>query len=202
MAIIIGLTGGIATGKSTVSQMFKQNKIPVIDADIIAREVCEMNEPAYLKIVETFGKDVLMCTGHLNRKKLGSIVFNNREKLQKLNEIIHPEVKKVIQKEINKFILMGTEYIVLDVPLLFESNFDKLCDITLVVFTNENTQIERLMNRDNFTNKEEAIKRIKAQMDIHEKLVLSDYKIDNSMSILETRKQFDSFMKKLKTNEN
>lgn len=196
MAIVIGLTGGIATGKSTVSEMFKQQSIPVIDADHIAKDVCEINEPAYNKIVENFGDDFLLCTGHINRKKLASLVFNDDRKLKKINSIVHPEVKKVIRNEIKKFRVMGEKYIVIDVPLLFESNFNKLCDFTIVVFANEDIQIERLVKRDNLTL-EEAKKRISAQMDIRNKINLADFKIDNSLSILETRKQFNRFMKKL-----
>lgn len=200
MSVIIGLTGGIATGKSTVSQMFKQHGIPVIDADVIAKEVCEKDMPAYQKIVEAFGEDVLLCTGHLNRRKLANIVFNDEKKLKKLNQIIHPQVKKVIRQEIRKHSLLGAEIIVLDVPLLFEAGIDKLCTVTVVVFTDYNTQVERIISRDHLTF-EEAKKRIEAQMSIGTKLNLADYKIDNSLSILETRKQFDTLMKKISESE-
>jgi dephospho-CoA kinase len=200
MAIIIGLTGGIATGKSTVSQMFRDQKVPVIDADQIAREVCEMDQPAYHKIIETFGEEVKMCTGHLNRKKLGLMVFSDEKKLMKLNRIVHPEVKKVIKNEIRKLKLMGHPFIVMDVPLLFESKFDQLCDVTLVVFTDEQTQVTRLMNRD-LIDETEAYKRIHAQMNLRDKMGKAMFKIDNSLSILETRKQFDTFMKRLKEND-
>lgn len=202
MAIIIGLTGGIATGKSTISGMFVKQGIPVIDSDLIAKQVVEVNKPAYLKIVESFGDDILLCTGHLNRKKIATVVFNDDEKREKINSIIHPEVKKVIVNEMKKFDALGNPFIVLDVPLLFESGFDELCDFTVVVFTDVKTQYSRLMMRDNLS-KEEAEKRIEAQWNIKEKLRLADFKIDNSLSILETRKQFDMLMKKLmkKTND-
>ena len=200
MTIIVGLTGGIATGKSTVSRMFKDQSVPVIDADKIARQVCEIGEPAYDKIVTTFGSEIILTTGHLNRKKLGKMVFEDNKKLKKLNGIVHPEVKKVIREEIKRHKVFKTPFIVLDVPLLFESRFNLLCDVIVVVFTNEKTQLERLKKRDHF-NEEDAKKRMAAQMSIKEKLSLSNFKIDNSLSILETRKQFDTFMKRIKTPE-
>lgn len=202
MAIIIGLTGGIATGKSTVSAMFKKIGIPVIDADVIGKKVVEIDKPAYHKIIETFGEDITLCTGHINRKKLASLVFGDSEKRKQLNDIIHPEVKALIKKEIKKFIVLGEEYIVIDVALLFESrySFDEICDLTVVVFTDEDTQMNRLIKRDKISE-EKARMRIDAQLDIREKLQLADYKIDNSLSILETRKQFDAFMNKINKNK-
>ncbi len=197
MSLIIGLTGGIATGKSTVSEMFHKKGIPVIDSDRIARKVVEINQPAYKKIVEEFGQEMILCTGHLNRKKLGKAIFNDEEKREKLNNIVHPEVQKVVEKEIRKYETLGEPIVVLDVPLLFESHFNELCDITVVVFTDRKTQYQRLMIRDNVSN-EQAEKRIEAQWDMKKKLRLADFKIDNSLSILETKKQFDMLMKKIK----
>ncbi len=197
MAIIIGLTGGIATGKSTLSQMFKQSGIPVIDSDDIAKDVLVINQPAYIKVIEEFGEDILLCTGHINRKKLAKIVFDDMDKLEKLNSIVHPEVKKIVIEEINKYNVLGHDIVVLDVPLLFESNFDKLCNLTVVVFTDEKTQIDRLMKRDNL-ELEDALKRIKAQKNIGEKIRLADFIIDNSLSILETRKQYNSLLRKIR----
>ncbi len=200
MAIVIGLTGGIATGKSTITQMFQKQGIPVIDSDLIAKQIVEVKEPAYYKIIEAFGEDVLLCTGPINRKKLATIVFNDDEKRQKLNSIVHPSVRRVIETEVKKYKILGNNIIVLDVPLLFESRFNKLCDVTIVVYTDPETQLSRLMMRDNLAQ-EDAKKRIDAQLDIKEKIRLADFTIDNSLSILETRKQFDALMKKLmKTN--
>lgn len=197
MSLVIGLTGGIATGKSTISDMFKNHNIPVIDSDIIARNVVDINKPAYEKIVKEFGPEILLCTGHINRKKLGEIIFNDDSKRELLNSIVHPEVRKEVVEEINKYITLGNKIIVIDVPLLYESKFDDLCDFVVVVFTDKKTQYERLMKRDN-VSKEEAKKRIDAQMSMHEKLQLADFKIDNSLSILETRKQFEMLLRKLK----
>lgn len=195
--IIIGLTGGIATGKSTVSKMFQSQNIPIIDADMIAKQVVEIGKPAYEMIVEAFTEDVLMSTGHINRKKLANIVFNDDKNLKKLNSIVHPYVKRVFREEIKKYRALKEPYVVLDVPLLYESSFDKLCDMILVVFTDQDTQIKRLTKRDHITECD-AIKRINAQMSLRDKVTMADFKIDNSLSILETRKQFDMFMKRLK----
>lgn len=200
MTLIIGLTGGIATGKSTVSQMFQSRNIPVIDADKIAHQVMEIGKPAYQKILETFGEEAVCSTGHLNRKKIAQIVFNNEERLDKLNGIVHPEVWKATEQEIARYRMMQEPYVVIDVPLLFESHFDELCDLCVVVFTDEQTQLERLMSRDH-SSLEDAQKRINAQMPLKEKLIRADFKIDNSLSILETRKQFDMFLKKLERYE-
>ncbi|ERJ11500.1 dephospho-CoA kinase [Haloplasma contractile] len=197
MSIVIGLTGGIATGKSTVAKMFDEEDIPVIDTDKIARDVVDKGKPAYEKIVHHFSDDILLCTGHINRKKLGKIVFKDREERETLNDIVHPEVRRVVEKQIRRNTLLDEDIIVVDVPLLFESGFDELVDYTLVVFTDTTTQLERLMSRDSI-KKEDAEKRINSQMSIKEKIVMADYKIDNSMSILETKRQFKQIHNKLK----
>ena len=196
MSMIVGLTGGIATGKSTISEMFRNENIPVIDADTIAREVVNKNEPAYLKIIQEFGPQILLVTGDINRKKLAQIIFNDEKKRDKLNTIVHPEVKKRIVNEIKLHETMGSQLVVLDVPLLYESNFQEMCDFVVVVFTDESTQLQRLMKRDNLSL-EEAKKRIASQMSLRDKIELADFKIDNSLSILETKTQFTMLMKKL-----
>lgn len=193
---VIGLTGGIATGKSTVLKMFQQKNIPVIDTDKIARDVMEINQAAYFKVVAYFGKEILLPTGDINRKKLGEIIFKNKEKREKLNSLVHPEVKKVVLEEIKYYQNLGHELVVVDVPLLFESNFDKLCDITIVVYTEEHIQYERLMKRDNLSY-EEAKRRIDAQMKLSEKVKLADFIIDNSSTIEETEKQLINLLNKI-----
>jgi len=196
MSLVVGLTGGIATGKSTISEMFKSKEIPVIDSDMIAREVVDINKPAYLKLIKEFSSEILLCTGHINRKKLSKIIFADEKKREKLNLIVHPEVRKKVIDEIRKYHTLGNNLLVLDVPLLYESKFDDLCDFVVVVFTDEATQCERLMKRDNLS-KEEAKKRIEAQMSLRDKIKIADFKIDNSLSILETHKQFEMLLKKL-----
>lgn len=195
MTVVIGLTGGIASGKSTVSEMFRELSIPVIDADVIAREVVEQGKPAYNKIVEAFGTEVLQQDGELDRPKLGSIVFYNEEKRLQLNKIVHPAVREEmnIQKEL--YIKKGVQAVVLDIPLLFESKLTSLVDRVLVVAVTPNTQLNRLMKRNNFSE-EEATARIQSQMPLEEKVKNADEVINNDGTIMGTKTQLQVILKK------
>lgn len=188
MTVVIGLTGGIASGKSTVSNMFGELHIPVIDADVIAREVVEPEKEAYNKIVEVFGNEILEKNGELDRAKLGGIIFHDEEKRMQLNHIVHPAVRKEMQKQKEAYIGEGREVVVLDIPLLFESKLTELVNYTVVVYVDGNTQLARLMNRNGFTE-EEAKARIASQMQLEEKVALADYVINNNGTIEETRAQ-------------
>lgn len=137
MTMIIGLTGGIASGKSTVSEMLKKRGIPVIDADLIAREVVEVGKKAYTEIVNAFGKEILNEDLTINRARLGSIVFQNEDKREKLNSIVHPEVRLEMKRRQEQLISEGAKAVVLDIPLLFESNLKHLVDKVIVVYTEE-----------------------------------------------------------------
>lgn len=188
-AMIIGLTGSIATGKSTVANMLKELGIPVIDADQIARDVVEPGEAAYEQIVQQFGQEVLFPDGTLDRKKLGSIVFKNREKREQLNRIVHPAIHKKMDEQKQSYIEQGYKTIVLDIPLLFEGNRDrKEFDKILLVAVSEEVQLKRLLERDQM-GEEDAKNRIKSQMPIKEKIPLADAVIDNDGTIEETKKQ-------------
>lgn len=193
--MIIGLTGGIATGKSTVSKMIKELEIPVIDADIIAREVVEIGETAYAKIVDYFGRGILNETGSLDRKKLGEIVFNNDEKRLVLNKIVHPAVRNRINEKIEQQKKTGNKTIVLDIPLLFESKLTYLVDKIIVVFVDQEIQKQRLKLRDQFSE-EEALARIASQMPLKEKLALADEVIDNHGLLDDTSQQLMKILKK------
>ncbi|MEH7379697.1 dephospho-CoA kinase [Bacillus sp. JJ1533] len=194
MALTIGLTGGIASGKSTVSQMFKEAGIVVIDADVIARKVVEVGEEAYEQIVESFGKDILLPDMSIDRPKLGSVVFFSEEKRLLLNSIVHPAVRKQMLKEREAHIKNGEETVVLDIPLLFESKLTSLVDRTLLVYVDYGIQLARLMNRNNL-NKEEAEARIHSQMPLKDKIQLSDAVIDNNGTIEKTKDQFHEICK-------
>ncbi|EEL49043.1 dephospho-CoA kinase [Bacillus cereus] len=194
MTVVIGLTGGIASGKSTVSQMFRELSIPVIDADIIAREVVEQGKEAYKEIVEVFGKDVLQVNGELDRPKLGSIVFHNEEKRLQLNKIVHPAVRKEMNAQKDMYIKEGVQAIVLDIPLLFESKLTALVDRILVVAVSPRTQLERLMKRNGFTE-EDAKARIDSQMSLAEKVTLANKVIHNDGTIAETKAQLQLILK-------
>ncbi|MFL6517037.1 MAG: dephospho-CoA kinase, partial [Bacillus sp. (in: firmicutes)] len=121
MSLVIGLTGGIASGKSTVSNFFKEMNITVVDADIEARLAVRKGESAYLQIIAEFGEEILLDNGEIDRQKLGSIIFHQEEKRLRLNEIVHPEVRKRMNDQVEKAKKNGEEVVVLDIPLLFES---------------------------------------------------------------------------------
>ena len=194
MTVVIGLTGGIASGKSTVSKMFQGFHIPVIDADIIAREVVEPGKEAYNEIVKAFGKEVLGENGELDRPKLGSIVFYNEEKRLLLNDIVHPAVRKEMNAQKDRYIKENAQAVVLDIPLLFESKLTSLVDQILLVYVDNETQITRLMERNNFTE-EEAKARISSQMPLQEKIALADKVINNNGTIEETKAQLSNILK-------
>ncbi|PEI91072.1 dephospho-CoA kinase [Bacillus pseudomycoides] len=194
MTIVIGLTGGIASGKSTVSQMFRELHIPVIDADIIAREVVEQGKEAYKEIVDVFGEEILQADGELDRPKLGSIVFHNEEKRLRLNKIVHPAVRKEMNVQKDMYIKEGMQAVVLDIPLLFESKLTSLVDQILVVAVAPSTQLERLMKRNGFIE-EEAKARIDSQMSLAEKITLADKVIYNDGTIAETKAQLHRILK-------
>ena len=188
MALIIGLTGGIASGKSTVASMLKKEGITVIDADVESRLAVEKGEEAYDRIVNHFSKNILLEDGSINRAKLGEIIFNNNEERMKLNEIVHPAVRKRMLQRKENAINKGESVIILDIPLLFESEFTELVDKTLLVFVDEDIQLQRLMERNHYS-RQEALARIHSQMPLIEKKRLADVIIDNNGSIEQTELQ-------------
>jgi dephospho-CoA kinase len=197
MARIIGLTGGIASGKSTVSNMLKKRGFAVVDADLAARKVVEPGEPAYRQIVEQFGREILLDDGTLDRAKLGAIVFNEEEKRRQLNAIVHPAVRKKMKEWEEEAVQSGKKTIILDIPLLFESRLQHMAEKIIVVSVDEKTQLKRLMERNGF-REEEALARIQAQMPLAEKKKMADAVIDNSGSLGETEKQVEHLIQKWK----
>lgn len=193
MALVIGLTGGIATGKSTVSRMLKDRDVPVVDADVIAREVVQPGEPAYRKIVDLFGKEILLESGEIDRKKLGKVIFAEEEKRKQLNQIVHPAVREQMLATRDQLIAAGKDLVVLDIPLLFESKLVHFVEKVVVVYVKEEIQLKRLMDRDNSTS-EEAMSRINAQLSIEEKARLADKVIDNSGTREETERQLNDLL--------
>jgi len=188
MALIIGLTGGIASGKSTVAKMLRELAIPVIDADEIAREVVQIGEDAYLQIVEQFGEGILQEDKNIDRLKLGSIVFNDEAKRKLLNRIVHPAIRQKMMQKKEEYASVGEQTVVLDIPLLFESNLTHLVHKTIVVYVDDQIQLERLMERNGFS-KEEAEVRIRAQLPLKEKVKKADAVIDNNGSLAQTKAQ-------------
>lgn len=192
---VFGITGGIATGKSTVSNMIKEFGFTVIDADVVAREVMEPGREAYMKVVEHFGKEILLDNEQIDRQKLGAIVFHNEEKRQLLNSLVHPAVRKEMLKQKEDAERRGEKAVFLDIPLLYEGRLTYLVEKVIVVYTDVNTQLKRLMSR-NQLSKDEALARIHSQMSIEEKRKLADEVIDNRGSLDQTRQQLVAILQK------
>ncbi|GAB4256528.1 dephospho-CoA kinase [Thermincola ferriacetica] len=195
---VIGLTGGIASGKSAVSSILRQLGAEVIDADVVARQVVAPGEPAWQRIVQAFGPEILKDDGNINRPFLGQIIFNDPVKRRILNEITHPEIIKSIAAEAEKYRAQNKkgQVVVIDAPLLLEVGLHKLVDEVWVIYVSPETQIERLMKRNNFT-REQALARINSQMPMEEKLRFADKIINNDGSLANTRKQIEQLMKSL-----
>ena len=191
---LIGLTGGIACGKSTAAKYFEKRGIPVIYADQLAHRVIEPGRRAYKKIVEEFGSSVLDSSGKIDRKKLGEIVFNNPEKLERLNQITHPEVALEAAREIARYRGQGVSVLIYEVPLLFEAGLESLFDVIITVYVPREVQRERLLRRHPELSPEEAEKRIDSQMPIDEKARRSDYILDNTGTTEELFKQIDELI--------
>ncbi|CAI7724718.1 MULTISPECIES: dephospho-CoA kinase [Bacillus] len=193
MTLVIGLTGGIASGKSTVSQMIKEKGIRVVDADIIAKEAVSKGAPALHQIVQTFGEEVLLPNGELNRQQLGAIIFSDEEKRKKLNAIVHPEVRKEMLKQRDEGVSNQETFVVLDIPLLFESKLEGLVDRIIVVYTTPELQLSRLMNRNDLSE-EEALNRIHSQQPLEEKCQKADRVIENTKDLAFMRKQLENIL--------
>ncbi|MBT2689373.1 dephospho-CoA kinase [Bacillus sp. ISL-47] len=194
MSLTVGLTGGIASGKSTVSAILIEKGITVIDADVEARLAVEKGEEAYKEIIRHFGNLILLENGSIDRGKLGSIIFHDERERMKLNSIVHPAVRKRMMAKKEEAIRRNEKLVILDIPLLFESKLTYMADKTLLVYVNEETQLQRLMAR-NQLSRDEAIARIRSQMPLKDKKVLADAVIDNNGSIEETEKQLWDILK-------
>ncbi len=186
--ILVGLTGGVATGKSTVAKMFERCGAIVIDADLLARAVVQPGKPAWREIVRRFGKSVLNADRTINRQALGQIVFRNRAKLRLLERIIHPRVAREQARLTRQAARKDPHSVVIyDVPLLFEAGIDKRVDKIIVVTADPKTQIARLKKRNGLT-RAEALRRIKSQMPLAKKHQYADHLFDGREKLLVLRK--------------
>jgi len=188
----IGLTGGIATGKTTVSKYLQTLGIKVIDADLIAREVLDLYPEILQYLKERYG-DRVIKDGKLDRKALGKIVFQNKEDRRSYLQVIMPRIRQEIEKRLEESV---DEITVLDAPLLFEEGFHKDVDLTITVYADESVQLQRLRERDGYTE-EEARNRISAQMDLKEKRNLSTYVLNNSGSLEDTLLDLHAILEKI-----
>lgn len=192
--MIIGLTGSIATGKSTVAKMLKELHLPIVDADVVAREVVEPGTETLQKIAEAFGQDVIREDGTMDREKVGSIIFHQPEKRQILNSIIHPAIREEMLRQRDAYIENGSLHVVMDIPLLFESKLQHFVEKVLVVAVSEETQLVRLMERNGFSE-EEARARIATQLPIQVKIEGADAVIYNDGSLGNSKNQLEVILK-------
>ncbi|XP_075991132.1 dephospho-CoA kinase [Anticarsia gemmatalis] len=194
---IVGLTGGLASGKSTVLSVFRENGIPVVDADEVAMEVLAPGTSGCRALVDAFGDEVLQPTGIVNRTVLGELIFDNYEKRQTLNSITFPRIQRAMIKRALWHLLMGHRYIVMEVPLLFESGnmlgfFHKI----ITVSCDYEQQLERLMKRNDLLIEAARI-RIECQLPLEYKIQRSNFIVDNSGDVETTRRQAESIIRLL-----
>lgn len=195
---IIGLTGGIASGKSTVAKMLQEKGAYLLDADQLAREAVEPGQPAWQEIVNWLGQSILLPDRSIDRSTLGNLVFNDKQKLEQLNKIVHPWVGE-------RFIKLSEEIkekdpeavLVYDIPLLVEAGMQKMVDMIILVYVPRETQIMRLQQRDGIS-RVEAETRLKAQKPLEEKKKDADVIIDNRGMLAETACQVDRFWESFK----
>ena len=166
---IIGLTGGIASGKTTVSNLFKISGVPVIDADFVARQVVEKGTVGLTALVNRFGEDILNTDGTLNRTELAERMFSEEAIRSEVNDILQPLIRQEITSRMKAYKDQGKPIIVLDIPLLFEMHYENLCDDIIVVAVSVETQIARMKKRNGYT-RQEALERIQSQMPLEEKV--------------------------------
>ncbi|MCP9438463.1 MAG: dephospho-CoA kinase [Nitrospira sp.] len=180
--ILVGLTGGVATGKSTVASMFKRCGAVIVDADALARSVVEPGKPAWREIVKFFGKTVLNPDRTINRRVLGDIVFRDPKKLRRLERIVHPRVSREQRRLVRSALARDPHAVVVyDVPLLFEAGIERTVDHIIVVSADRDAQIARLQKRDGLS-RADALRRIKSQMPLAKKRRLADSVLDGTMS--------------------
>jgi len=195
MTKILGLTGGIASGKSTVSKYFASLNIPIIDADLVAREVMRAGSPAVKDIREQFGEEVLLENGEINREYLGEMVFTYTKKRKQLNEIVQGRIRTEIADQTKALLEKNPPLIILDIPLLYEETYETEVDEVMVVYVDADVQKERLLKRNTDLTEEDALNRILSQIPLAEKAKLADVLIDNNGTIEQTLAQVRDWLK-------
>lgn len=197
MTKVIGLTGGIASGKSTVAQMLATAGLPIIDADQVVRTLQQPGSRGLQALEHAFGHGITTSTGELNRSALGQLVFNDEQQRAKLNGVMQPLVWDAIWQQVDQFRKQHIPWVVLDVPLLIEEHYDRDCDVVIVVAVDHKTQRQRLMDRNHLTV-DQAETRIAAQMPLAQKKQHADIVIDNNGDRQKLRQQVEAVLKRLK----
>lgn len=192
MLKIIGLTGGIATGKSTVSELLTAYGFKVVDADVASRKAVKKGSKGLDQIREKFGQEAIDDNGEMNRKYVGELVFNNPEQRIELNKIVHPIVREIMEEEKNHYLNEGYN-VIMDIPLLFENDLQDTVDEVWVVYTSESIQIERLMERNDLSQ-EDAKARVYSQISIDKKSRMADHVIDNLGDKLELKQNLQQLL--------
>ncbi|WP_431027490.1 dephospho-CoA kinase [Lysinibacillus sp. LZ02] len=192
--MIIGLTGSIASGKSTVANMLAGYRLPIVDADLVARQVVEPGTETLAQIAQAFGPDVIQEDGTMDREKVGAIIFHEPAKRKILNDIIHPAIRTEMIRQRDEYVAKGEKHIVMDIPLLFESKLQHFVDKILVVSVKEDIQLQRLMERNDLSE-EEARARIASQLPMSVKEQGADVVIYNNRSIESTAQQLEAALK-------
>ncbi|WP_287176706.1 dephospho-CoA kinase, partial [Staphylococcus sp.] len=186
------LTGGIATGKSTVSELLTAYGFKVVDADIASRKAVKKGSKGLVQIREKFGQEAIDDNGEMNRKYVGELVFNNPEQRIELNKIVHPIVREIMEEEKNHYLNEGYN-VIMDIPLLFENDLQDTVDEVWVVYTSESIQIERLMERNDLSQ-EDAKARVYSQISIDKKSRMADHVIDNLGDKLELKQNLQQLL--------
>ena len=193
--MIIGLTGGIATGKSTAAEYLKEKGARIIDADQISHQISRRGEKGWQLVVDEFGDQILQENGEFDRNKLGEIVFSNPQKRKKLETLLHPLIIYEMKEQAHQY-LKNDEIVVFMAPLLYEAGLDRFCDQIWVISSSEEKQIKRLEKRNNFS-REEALNRIKAQMPLAEKEEKANVVIENNSTIADLKNKIDLYWEKV-----
>ncbi|CAF1004138.1 unnamed protein product [Rotaria sordida] len=201
--IILGLTGGIATGKTSASEYFKSQGVPIVDADLIARLVVEPDKPAYYHILKHFGHlNILESNNrYIDRKCLGEIIFTNEQMRKQLNKCTHGYIRREAFKQLIKYFFQLKSIVIWDVPLLFEVGLNRYLSHTLVISCDQTIQLDRLKKRDDINDNQQALQRINAQMSLNEKCQRARYVIDNSGTKDVLHKQLKDFLLNIQPNQ-
>lgn len=192
MPKVIGLTGGIASGKSSVSELLTAHGFKVVDADVASRKAVEKGTKGLAQIKEVFGEEAIDENGNMNRSYVGDVIFNQPEKRLELNEIVHPLVREIMEQEKEAYLEEGYN-VIMDIPLLFENDLQDTVDEVWLVYTSESIQIDRLMERNDLSM-EDAKARVYSQISIDKKRRMADYEIDNRDTKLELKQNLEKLL--------